>query len=456
MTVIEPQRGRLVSELTREYLSGRITRRAFMGRLMALGVSASAAASLLASRPVAAQSSESSLPSDVTGEIRFLLGPFTEDEMDVQRAIAAKFNERYPNVTFTFRLFDWATSRTEVQLSLTEGAHDIYTLGEGDIVFYSADDSALLDLAPFVDDPGFADDRAQITGIERILGMSPYPVAVPYLWFPENALYVNMDKLRAAGFDGSFVDGWDTFRDAAIGMTNPSTGEFGVGLNLHNYVEWYGRLRSAGTDWLTPDLSAPAVNTPNAIQATQDMVDLFLTHQASPPLGQYDYTTGIDAFAGGRLGMVGYDASVAGTLKRREVPFEWEVRAWPPGPGGRATVLNTMSLGIGKKTPNPELAWEVLRFWTSPEIIGPYAGNAGYYPSHEGAFGPEYEALIPAQMLTALEELTTYGVFMMAIPQGPDINFGTTPQIERAYAGEVSSTEAIQNAETVINQIMEF
>jgi ABC-type glycerol-3-phosphate transport system substrate-binding protein len=248
-----------------------------MGRLLALGMTAPAASLVLAAcssqstSPTPGGSSAAPAtpaasgdatacatpPKDIAAEIRLLTGPFTENEIEVQEGIAAKFKEQYPNVTFTFKLFDWYTSRTEVQTSLAEGAHDIYYLGEGDIVFYSADESALLDISKYVNDPCFAADRAQITGIDRILGMSPYPVAVPYLWFPENALYVNMDKLRAAGFDETFTNSWQTFVDAAVKMTDPAKDEFGVALSLHNYVEWYGRLRSAGTDWVTPDLSAP-------------------------------------------------------------------------------------------------------------------------------------------------------------------------------------------------------
>jgi multiple sugar transport system substrate-binding protein len=447
-----------------------------MGRLLALGMTAPAASLVLAAcssqstSPTPGGSSAAPAtpaasgdatacatpPKDIAAEIRLLTGPFTENEIEVQEGIAAKFKEQYPNVTFTFKLFDWYTSRTEVQTSLAEGAHDIYYLGEGDIVFYSADESALLDISKYVNDPCFAADRAQITGIDRILGMSPYPVAVPYLWFPENALYVNMDKLRAAGFDETFTNSWQTFVDAAVKMTDPAKDEFGVALSLHNYVEWYGRLRSAGTDWVTPDLSAPAVNTPEAIQATQDMVDLFLTHKAAPPLGQYDYTTGIDAFAGGKFGMVGYDASVAGVLARRQVPFEWQLRAWPPGPVTRATMLNTSSFGIGQKTPNADLAWEVVKFWTSPEVTAEYAGSTGYFPSHQGAFGPTYDALIPPQLPAARDELVEFGVYMLEIPEAPDMNARATPQIERAYAGEISAQEAIQNVEAIVKEVMGF
>ena len=460
---------------------GRTIRGRFVGHLMVLGLAASlvlgacstgaessapatdAPATGAPASPGASGSAAAcggAVPTDITAEIRFLTGPFSDNEQAAQEAIAAKFNETYPNVTFTFELFDWYTSRTSVQTSLAEGAHDIYYLGEGDIVFYSADDTALLDIGTYVDDPCYAEERAQINDIDRILGMSPYPVAVPYLWFPENAMYVNMDKIEEAGFDRTFIEDWSTFVDAAVAMTDASSGEYGIGLSLHNYVEWYGRLRSAGTDWLTADGSAPAVDTPEALQATQDMVDLFQTHKAAAPLGTYDYTTGVDAFAGGRLGMVGYDASVAGALTRLEVPFEWELRAWPPGPVSRATMLNTSSWGIGQKTENPALAWEVLKHWTSAAVNAEYAGTYGYFPSHQGALegelGAQFDSLIPPQMTAARDELIENGVFMLEIPQAPDMNARATPQIERAYSGEISAEEAIQNVVSIVNEIMGF
>ena len=124
---------RRTSELADAFKAGRLPRRAFITRLLALGLTPAVAGSILAlcTREVGALAAQSTAPADVSGDMRFMIGPWTDKEVEHHETIAAAFNELYPNVKFSFKLFSWETQATEVDASLAEGAHDIYYFGEG-------------------------------------------------------------------------------------------------------------------------------------------------------------------------------------------------------------------------------------------------------------------------------------------------------------------------------------
>ena len=72
------------------------------------------------------------------GKVRFLVGPWSDGEIDHQKHIAAGFNALHPDVTFEFRLYQWDTAAQEISTSAAEGAHDIYMTTESSYPDYEA------------------------------------------------------------------------------------------------------------------------------------------------------------------------------------------------------------------------------------------------------------------------------------------------------------------------------
>ena len=187
-----------------------------------LGVALAVAGGLMAGVPAGAQS-----PNTTSGEMRFMMGPWSPQEKDVFAAIAANCQSQFPNVTFSVDLFDWGTSAAQVTASLADNAHDIYYLGEG-IYPQRAATEDFLDLTDRINDPAFAEEKAKYVNWERTDALSPRHIGLPIAFHVEDALFVNMDKLRAAGFDETLVDSWDTFKNAVAKMTTEDTYGLGV------------------------------------------------------------------------------------------------------------------------------------------------------------------------------------------------------------------------------------
>ena len=74
-----PKLDRRTSQLADAFMAGQMPRRAFVSRLLAMGLAPAAAGSILAmcTRETGALA-QSSVPEDVSGEMRFMIGPWTD------------------------------------------------------------------------------------------------------------------------------------------------------------------------------------------------------------------------------------------------------------------------------------------------------------------------------------------------------------------------------------------
>ena len=447
---------RRTSELADAFMAGRLPRRAFVTRLLALGLTPAVAGSVLAlsTRESGVLAAQSSVPSDVSGDIRFMIGPWTDKEVEHHETIAAAFNELYPNVKFSFKLFSWETSATEVDASLAEGAHDIYYFGEGGYLARTEQEDGFEDLTARINDPAWADEKAKYLYWGRLQAYSPKLIGLPICWHVEDALFVNMDMVKAAGFDETFVDDWDTFVDCVTKMTKGSdTYGLGIGMQLGGFGEWYQRARAAGGSYLNADLSAPAINTPDVVQATQQLVDFF-SEGIAPPQGTFDYNTAPDAFIGGRLATYSSDLTIAAVLLGKPNPptFEWAVLPYPPGIKSRANFNDIGLYAMSSKTPNKDLAWEVLKWWTNGEQGAYWTGVSGTYPARTDAAEMGYEKNSPPQLAASFDLFQKYSIGPEPFAQWGTIESQAEAQAARAYSGEISAEEAVSTIEQIVQQ----
>jgi multiple sugar transport system substrate-binding protein len=448
---LHPHPDRQASDLATAYMAGEISRRTLISRLLALGLSASAAGAILAG---ASGNTALARQSDLSGDVRFMIGPWTDKEVEHQETIAAAFKELHPNVNFSFKLFSWDTATTEVDASLIEGAHDIYYFGEGGYLARAEQQDGFEDLTARINDPAFAEEKAKYLYWDRIEAYGPKLMGLPVCWHVEDALFVNMDKVREAGFDETFVDDWDTFVECVTAMTNGSeTYGLGIGMQLGGFGEWYQRARAAGGSYLTEDLSAPAINTPEVVEATQQLVDFF-QQGIAPPQGTYDYNTAPDAFIAGKLAIYSSDLTIAAVLRGKPNPpaFEWAVLPWPPGSATRVNFNDIGLYAMSSKTPNKDLSWEVLKWWTNGEQAAYWTGVSGTYPARSDAAEMGYDENAAPQLASSFEQFQEYSVGPEPFAQWGTIESQAEAQAARSYGGEISAEEAVANIEQIVQQ----
>jgi ABC-type glycerol-3-phosphate transport system substrate-binding protein len=331
-----------------------------------------------------------------------------------------------------------------------EGAQDIYMTTESSYPDYEAHDT-FVDLAPRVNASSFASEKAKYLYMDRIESYGPKILGLPISWHVEDAMFVNMDMVNAAGFDESFADTWPTFLEAVTKMTKSGkTYGFGIGIQIGGYAEWYQRLRAAGGSYLTPDHKTVNVNHPDVVLATQQFADLFKKGIA-PPLGTYTYDDAPAAFAAGKMAIYSSDLATTTTLPKK-VPFNWKLLPYPPGPVSRVNFNDLSLYMINPQSSDQDLMWEVLKWWTSGPNDAYWAGNSGTYPARVDAPNYGYSKWAAPQMGEAFASFKKYAVGLENFPQWADVENAAEAEIQNCYGGKETAQQAVENVAKIVQQ----
>jgi len=469
---------RTTQDLTDQFRNGTISRRDFITRLLALGLSVTAAGSILAACSSAAVTAAPSVaaPTPTTGatqggtspvpggaatpvtglkgNIRFLIGPWTPDEIKHQQVIEAAFKKLNPDVNFTYKLYDWSSGSQEIADSLAQGAHDIYYTGEANYAALYSSPNTFEDLTSRINDPAFASEKAKYLYWDRIGQYGDRLFGLPICWHVEDALFVNMDMVKSAGYDETFVESWDTFVACVKKLTTSGVYGLGIGIQLGpTFGEWYQMLRSAGGSFLTKDLKAVNVNQPNVVAVTQRYIDLY-NQGVVPPSGAYDYNTAPDAFVGGKMAIYSSDLTIAAILQGKKPSFTWKVLGFPPGPASRANFNDMGFYQMGSKTPDKDLAWEVLKWWTNGDSDAYWAGVSGTYPARADALDHGFAGYSTQQLADSFPMFQQIGVGQEPFKQWGDCETAAEQQAGNAWTGKSNAQDTVTNIEKAVQKLV--
>ncbi|MGB9621532.1 MAG: ABC transporter substrate-binding protein, partial [Brevinematia bacterium] len=194
--------------------------------------------------------------------------------------------------------------------------------------------------------------------------------------FTTLVLYYNIDLFDKYGI-GYPNDNWtwDDFLNASKKLTKDLNGDGVIdqyGFVIETWANWWRNwvYANGGTFFdesgkfvlgKQPYLKANA-------EAIQFLADLINVHKVAPKISaSRDFGGGEAMFVDGRAGMAAYGRWA--TLRFRDITkFKWNVAQMPKGKVRRASTLFTVAYCIHSKTKNPELAWKLVKFLSSPQI----------------------------------------------------------------------------------------
>jgi ABC-type glycerol-3-phosphate transport system substrate-binding protein len=469
-TVTDKEQERKRVELTDSYLGGRLSRRAFMQRLLALGLSATAAGAIVAAcasassaAPTGAPSgaptsapSGASTPAALAGTVKYLTGAFREDELDLQGQMIADFAKTYPQVAVSVDLFDWGNAATQVATDLAAGGHDVYYLPT-DLYANGNRVGGFADISPFVNDPSWAGDKAQFRHWDRAAAAGQ-PVgqitAVPYLWSFESILFVNLDLLDKTGMVDTWGQSYETMREALNKITVPGD-IYGLGMNTNgtaNYGqhEWYGYMLRAGTHFENEDLTKSTINTPEFASTLQMLADMMNKDKCTVPFGKFNWQELRDAFAAGKIGMSMGDITFQSTLANTaDLPFKFGVFPFPPGPVNNHMFGVNGWIAVNVKSNNKDAAWAWTKHLTSKQWDGWYCDQVT-----EGAERMDAVQFADQPDLAGFLAWADRQETQQDILHWNDIMTAVNPLIEEVYLTKSTPADALARAEAEINKII--
>lgn len=454
--------------LIQSFTGGKISRREFVVRLAAAGLSMTAIGAIIEACSSGGGSTTSSKPwasdpSKLSGTVKLYKGPFAANEPDLQKPFIDSFKTVSPNVTVSFSEFDWTQATAQMTAALTSGTQDVIYIPE---VFYGAfpwSGGPLEDLEPWTQDPAYQTltqdflpnykTRPKPTASGGILG------GIPWIDGAQAMVFINLDLFTKAGVDPTkFNTSYDTMTEAARKIQAlGQSGVYGLGMRENGtknfgQFEWYGYMLRAGTDFLTPDQKKPGVNTPEFAAALQMIQDWHVKDKVMPPFGKYDWPGIRGQFMAGNIGILLDEPEFTGVIRSNKPPvtFQWDVAKYPPGPKADVMLGNAGLWVMSAKSQNKQAAWEVIKHWTAPNVDYDKATGVDPIISDWQSKGFWQGDKIGQEIQNFLQ--FTHGPILNSnLQQMISI---VMPYMDRVYAGQMTPQAALSQAATEIQAIL--
>jgi multiple sugar transport system substrate-binding protein len=169
---------------------------------------------------------------------------------------------------------------------------------------------------------------------------------------------------------------------------------------------WESTLWQFGGRILSDDGKRCLLNTPEAIEAFQYLVDLRYKHEVTPShevISSYAGPEGTGAeefFKGGKLAMVEWGRWMMVHFNRQK-DLDWDIAVLPKGKRQSASLLIGLGLCIPKYSKHPREAYELMKFLVSPQALK--MSIEMFFPSRKSlAESPDFLSLDPDHNLGAL------------------------------------------------------
>lgn len=298
--------------------------------------------------------------------LRFATWNTSPESIAINQAIADQFMAANPGVSVQVELYG-------------DGFDDKLTAAMGagnppDIMYmwnYPSYHEALLPLDDFIARDGEAMNLADIpSGLMNggLIGGKTYGMPVG---FTTHVIFYNKDLLAAAGV-AEPADGWTwaDLRAAAAKLGNPDTQTYGFAVDAKpDPFDFEQFFWSNGTQYISDDGETldGIMNSPAAAEVLDMFADMIKTGEAVA-LNIGDQTSGSDLFKAGKLAMMEGAMWNKGGIDESGVNYG--VAVLPTfGDKPVKSTINASGISIAKDSANPDLAWEFVKFFSTPEAV---------------------------------------------------------------------------------------
>jgi len=164
---------------------------------------------------------------------------------------------------------------------------------------------------------------------------------------------------------------WETFVSTLRSLTRGTAGSPDRTIGMHaesTNLDWIcAWIWRAGGEVFSKDLSKSVLNAPPAVEAIQNIADLYLKHQViNYAPHQPDFPEG---FLSGRIGLrqSNKEATAPDRNDLARASFALGLAPASKGKAGRITRLGTLAFGVAREAKNGDAGWRWVRFMGGPQ-----------------------------------------------------------------------------------------
>lgn len=279
------------------------------------------------------------------------------------------FQEKYPDIKLNII---WNGDQNK----LIPAGEPLCLLHGGDV--WPKELKMSLDLEPFIAaDPTFDISQFDPASLEPLKIDGKLKALAP--WYNISLLYYNKKLFDEAGIKYPTAD-WtkDDFLTAAKALTKFEGGkptQWGVEMSHGWWGSWLIFVRQAGGDWMDTKSCKVTLDTPEAIDGMKYFVSL--VQEGPDKVSWLPKEDSLGGFQGGKVAM-SYGSHTGYWNTFRSAGVDFDVVQLPAGikqQAGGEQALDGWS--IYKDCPNPQAAWEALKWITSYDAGYKYYSNVG-------------------------------------------------------------------------------
>jgi ABC-type glycerol-3-phosphate transport system substrate-binding protein len=324
------------------------------------------------------------------------------------------------------------------------------------------------DITPFIEKEGgqqwlsdfYPRSLMPVTEEGKVYGIPKNMVAMVMVY--------NSELFKEAGIK-SLPKNWKEYREACKKLTKATKAggpvdQWGVAFVLAKAcfdLRFSVVLRGFGGDFLTPDWKHSALNTPQAKEAFNYVVDLILKDKVMPP-----GVTQVDCNEARRLLAFKKTAMKIGTLwSITEVSvMNPELNGWkvlemfpiPQKEGVKSKTRSTLyqkSIFMNPNTKHPEAAWKLIKFLTDKKQMEKWFVDNNMLSCRKSVnetYGPIRQSKYAAIVSQELD----YADFLPLIPQWPECLEAFRQNLQAAIAKQKTPEKALMDAHNQIEAIL--
>jgi multiple sugar transport system substrate-binding protein len=293
---------------------------------------------------------------------------------------------------------------TKLDLQLVSGTAGLVTALNGTLIPTYAARGAHRPLDDLIAaDPDFHLDDFY-PAIQKISTFNGQTYAIGFDVAP-TVLYYNKTLLTKAGIplpSRTEPMTWETFRGLAKELTRPPDQYgFTCAPAIDDLVSW---IYCAGGNVMNASGSVSTLNQPEALEAIQFVIDLFVTDKVTPPISNLVTESSLSNFMEGNVAFM--QNGPWQVVNVRKAKFDWDVIPFPAGAAGSTPRVSGSSFAIPSavKGDELELAWTMLKTLTSTGALDIYAKAGRNNPARlaaGSAFKPPPDTLGVVQQILA-------------------------------------------------------
>ncbi|WP_424932745.1 ABC transporter substrate-binding protein [Amaricoccus macauensis] len=410
------------------------------------------------------------------GQTTLTIATVANPDMERMQRLSEAFTSENPEISLDWVTLDENTLRQRVTTDIATGAgrFDIVSIGTYEVPIWAERGwlSAINTMPADYDVEDILPPIRESLSYEGILFAAPF--------YGESAFTMyRTDLFEAVGLEMPEAPTWDFIRTAAATITAETDDVHGICLRGkpgwgENMAFVTAMANSYGARWFDQSWD-PQFTSETWASTVADYVSL-INEFGPPDAASKGYVETLEMFQQGECA-IWIDATVAASSitdpEISEVADSVDFALAPDrGLGKRANWLWAWALGISSGSEHQDAAKRFVAWATSPDYARLVAEEEGWANAPPGTRAslyknPDYLEAAPfAEMVLAsiqaadpenptVDEVPYTGIQYVAIPEFPGMATAVGSQIAKALSGDISTGQALENAQWVTEKVIE-